>query len=124
MRPVNFSQHVLPHVLAVCVFLLVTILFFRPVFFENKSISQGDIQQWSGSSKELRDYRDKTGEEGLWAGTMFSGMPAYLVNIKWSDGIVLGMKKVLSFFLPHPVSHIFLAFICYYIMLLSFKVRP
>ncbi|HCZ36251.1 MAG TPA: hypothetical protein DHV26_10040, partial [Cytophagales bacterium] len=71
MRPVNFSQHVLPHVLAVCVFLLVTILFFRPVFFENKSISQGDIQQWSGSSKELRDYRDKTGEEGLWAGTMF-----------------------------------------------------
>jgi hypothetical protein len=124
MRQINFSQHVLPHVLAVCVFLLVTILFFRPVFFENKSLGQHDIQQWSGSSKELRDYRDKTDEEGLWAGTMFSGMPAYLVNIKWSDGIVLGMKKVLSFFLPHPVSHIFLAFICYYIMLLSFKVRP
>lgn len=124
MRHINFSQHVLPHVLAVCVFLLVTILFFRPVFFENKSLGQHDIQQWSGSSKELRDYRDKTGEEGLWAGTMFSGMPAYLVNIKWSDGIVLGMKKVLSFFLPHPVSHIFLAFICYYIMLLSFRVRP
>ncbi|MCW5911836.1 MAG: YfhO family protein [Cyclobacteriaceae bacterium] len=124
MRPINFSRHVLPHVIAVCVFLLVTILFFRPVFFENKSIQQGDIQQWSGSSKELRDYREKTGEEGLWAGTMFSGMPAYLVNIKWSDGVVLGMKKALSFFLPHPVSHIFLAFICYYIMLLSFRVRP
>jgi len=124
MRQINFSQHVLPHVIAVCVFLLVTILFFRPVFFENKSLGQHDIQQWSGSSKELRDYRDKTGEEGLWAGTMFSGMPAYLVNIKWSDGIVLGMKKVLTFFLPHPVSHIFLAFICYYILLLSFRVRP
>ena len=27
---------------------------------------------------------------------MFSGMPAYLVNISWSDGVVLGMKKVLA----------------------------
>jgi Bacterial membrane protein YfhO len=124
MKSIRFSEHVLPHAVAVLVFLMVTILFFRPVFFENKSIQQGDIQQWSGSSKELRDYRDKTGEEGLWAGTMFSGMPAYLVNINWSDGVVLGMKRVLSFFLPHPVSHIFLAFICYYIMLISFRVRP
>lgn len=124
MKQIRFSDHVLPHLIAVLVFLVVTILFFNPVFFDNKSISQGDIQQWSGSSKELRDYRDATGEEGLWAGAMFSGMPAYLVNLQWSDGVVLGLKKVLSLFLPHPVNVIFLAFLCYYILLLSFKVRP
>ncbi len=124
MKQIRFSEHVLPHIIAVAVFLVVTILFFNPVFFENKSIAQGDIQQWSGSSKALRDYRDATGEEGLWAGAMFSGMPAYLVNLQWSDGVVLGLKKVLSVFLPHPVNVIFLAFLCYYILLLSFKVRP
>lgn len=124
MKGIRFSEHVLPHGIAVLVFLLVTILFFRPIFFDNKSIGQHDIQQWSGSSKELRDYRDKTGEEGLWAGAMFSGMPAYLVNLQWSDGVVIGMKKVLSVFLPHPVNNIFLAFVCYYILLLSFRVRP
>ena len=124
MKQIRFSEHVLPHLIAVIVFLVVTILFFNPVFFENKSISQGDIQQWSGSSKALRDYRDATGEEGLWAGAMFSGMPAYLVNLQWSDGVVLGLKKVLSVFLPHPVNVIFLAFLCYYILLLTFKVRP
>lgn len=124
MKQIRFSEHVLPHLIAVIVFLVVTILFFNPVFFENKSISQGDIQQWSGSSKALRDYRDATGEEGLWAGAMFSGMPAYLVNLQWSDGIVLGFKQVLSLFLPHPVNVIFLAFLCYYILLLSFKIRP
>ena len=31
---------------------------------------------------------------------------------------------MLSVFLPHPVNVIFLAFLCYYILLLSFKVRP
>jgi len=60
MKSIRFSEHVLPHAIAVLIFLAVTILFFRPVFFENKSIQQGDIQQWSGSSKELRDYRAKT----------------------------------------------------------------
>ncbi len=124
MKQIRFSEHVLPHLIAVIVFLVVTVLFFNPVFFDNKSIAQYDIQQWSGSSKALRDYRDATGEEGLWAGAMFSGMPAYLVNMDWSDGIVLGLKKVLSLFLPHPVSVIFLALLCYYILLLTFKVRP
>jgi hypothetical protein len=124
MKQIRFSEHVLPHLIAVLVFLVVTILFFNPVFFENKSIAQGDIQQWSGASKALRDYRDATGEEGLWASSMFSGMPAYLVNVEWSDGVVLGFKKLLSVFLPHPVNVIFLAFICYYIMLLAFKIRP
>jgi len=124
MKNIRFSDHILPHLTAVVVFLLATVLFFNPVFFDNKAISQGDIEQWSGSSKELRDYRDQTGEEGLWASTMFSGMPAYLVNLSWSDRVVMGMKKVLSIFLPHPISNIFLAFVCYYILLLSFRIRP
>ncbi len=124
MKQIRFSDRVLPHLTAVIIFLVVTIFFFNPVFFDNKSISQSDIQQWSGSSKALRDYRDATGQEGLWAGAMFSGMPAYLVNLQWSDGVVLGIKKVLSVFLPHPVNVIFLAFLCYYILLLAFKVRP
>ncbi|MBL7851508.1 MAG: hypothetical protein JNN04_11445 [Cyclobacteriaceae bacterium] len=121
---INFSKDVLPHALAVLLFFLVTVIFFSPVFFENKSLSQYDIQQHLGASKALRDYREATGEEGLWASTMFSGMPAYLVNLQWSDGVVVGMKRVMSLFLPHPVSNVFLAFVCYYIMLLSFRVRP
>lgn len=124
MKKINFSEQVLPHLIAVLIFLVVTVLFFKPVFFDNKVISQGDIEQWSASSKELRDYRDASGEEGLWAATMFSGMPAYLVNLEWSNGPVLALKKALSIFLPHPVSAIFLSFVCYYILLLSFRVRP
>ncbi|MEJ0055800.1 MAG: hypothetical protein WDN75_09200 [Bacteroidota bacterium] len=116
-------KDILPHLLAVIVFLVVTVTFFSPVFFDNKILSQQDITQFLWGSKELRDFRDATGEEGLWAGTMFSGMPAYMVNLDWSDGVVVGMKKVLSLFLPHPVCNIFLSFVCYYIMMLAFRVR-
>ena len=124
MRKINFKEHILPHLAAVIIFLIVTIFFFNPVFFDNKSISQHDIQQWEASSKSLKDYRDATGEEGLWAPSIFSGMPAYLVNLEWSNGVIVGIKKLLSVGLPHPVVNIYWAFLSYYILLLAFRVRP
>ena len=123
MKKISF-QDVWPHALAVLVFLVVTIAFFSPVFFEKKTLDQHDITQFLGSSKSLRDYRDATGEEGLWAESMFSGMPAYLVNMDWSDGGVAWTKRVLGLFLPHPVANIFLGFLSYYILLLAFRIRP
>jgi hypothetical protein len=123
MRKIKFSE-VLPHATAIVVFLLVTIVFFSPVFFEGKRIQQGDIEQFQGGSKTIADYRNQTGEEALWAPSMFSGMPAYLVSLRWSDGPIVWTKKTMGFFLPHPINNIFLAFLCYYLLLLSFRVRP
>lgn len=124
MKKINFSEHILPHTIAIAVFLIVTVFFFKPIFFDNKSISQHDIEQWAGSAKSLRDFRDKTGEEGLWANSMFSGMPAYLINVEWSNKPVSYLKRVMAFGLPHPIANIFLAFLSYYIMLVVFGVRP
>jgi hypothetical protein len=124
MKKINFTEQVLPHMIAVAIFLIVTFFFFSPVFFSNKSLTQGDIQQWEGSSKALRDHRDQTGEEGLWASSMFSGMPAYLINVQWGYTPISYVKKVMSLFLPHPFRNIYLGFFCYYIMLLVFRVRP
>lgn len=124
MKKLNFTQHILPHLIAVLLFLLVTVFFFGPVFFENKAINQQDITQSVGAAKALRDFRDKTGEEGLWAPNMFSGMPAYLVNVEWGYQAITGLKIALALGLPHPVRNIFLAFLCYYIMLLTFRVKP
>lgn len=124
IKKINFAQHILPHFIAVAAFLLVTIFFFNPLFFEKKVMVQHDIAQSIAGSKALTDHRTQTGEEGLWASAMFSGMPAYTVSVQWSNGAVRFLKQVMTLFLPHPVSNIFLAFICYYIMLLVFRVRP
>ena len=124
MKKIKFSEHILPHLIAIIVFLVVTIFFFGPVFFENKALNQHDITQSVGASKALQDFREKTGEEGLWTPSMFSGMPAYLINVQWGNAVVTLLKKILSFGLPHPVGNIFLAFLCYYIMLLAFRIKP
>lgn len=124
MKKIRFSEHVLPHIIAVAVFLLVTVLFFKPAFFEHKKLEQHDIQQWEGSSKALRDFREQTGSEGLWAPTMFSGMPAYLINVQWGNKPVGWIKKIATLSLPHPFANIYLAFLSYYILLLCFRVRP
>jgi hypothetical protein len=124
MKKINFARHVLPHIVAIAAFLLVTVVFFSPFFFDNKVLSQYDIQQWEGSAKTLRDYRDATGQEGLWADNMFSGMPAYLINLHWSNQAIGMLKRVLALGLAHPYANIFIAFISYYIMLLAFRVRP
>jgi hypothetical protein len=118
MRKIQFKQHILPHLLAVFVFLFITILFFNPVFFSNRTLDQFDINQWKGGAQQSIEYRQETGEEALWTNSMFSGMPTYLIDIDWSDGILTNLKIVTSLGLPHPVRNIFLGFVCFYIMLL------
>jgi hypothetical protein len=124
MKKINFASDVLPHAIAVATFLIITVFFFNPIFFKHQTLNQHDITQSTGTVKQLKDFREKTHEEPLWASAVFSGMPAYLINVEWSNGVVSAFKKVLALDLPHPVSNIFLAFICYYIMLLVFGVRP
>jgi hypothetical protein len=124
MKKIQFAEHVLPHAIAVALFLIVTVFFFKPLFFDNKTLQQHDIQQFSGSAKEIIDYRNETGEEALWTNRMFSGMPAYLISVQWGNQPVGWLKRAVTLSLPHPVSNIFAAFVCYYILLLAFGVRP
>jgi hypothetical protein len=125
MNKSNFSKKVLPHLISVLVFFAITIIYFHPILFEGKVIRQNDIFQGIGGGQELVEYRDNTGEEGLWTNGMFSGMPAYLVNLYWSGGAIIEkVQSVLSLFLDQPLRETFLALISFYILLLVFKVRP
>jgi len=124
MKKINFTEQVLPHVIAVVFFLVVTVFFFNPIFFDHKTLEQSDVTQFEGGAKALQDFREQTGEVALWAPSMFSGMPAYMISVKWSNEPLSYLKKIISLFLPHPVRNIFVAFLCYYILLLSFRVRP
>lgn len=124
MKKINFSQHVLPHLIAVLVFLVITVAFFNPVFFDNKNLNQSDIIQWEASAQELIEHREATGKEGLWTNSIFGGMPAYLISVKWGNQLIKYAHAVYSVGLPHPVRIIFASMLSFYIMLLCFRVKP
>ncbi|MEX1241958.1 MAG: YfhO family protein [Cyclobacteriaceae bacterium] len=124
MKKITFTADVLPHMVAIAIFFIVTVFFFHPLFFENKTLQQHDIQQFIGSSKAIEDYRNETGEDPLWTNSMFSGMPAYLVSVQWGNKAIAYLKTIAALFLPHPIANIFTAFVCYYVLLLCFRIRP
>lgn len=124
MKKISFAKDILPHLIAVTIFLVVTVSFFSPLFFDSKVIDQGDIVQWEASAQELIEYRDATGNEGLWTNSIFSGMPAYFISVKWGNHALLAMDYIMGFGLKRPASIFFTAMISAYIMLLCFGVRP
>ena len=113
-----------PHAISLIGGFCLVILFFSPIFFENKTLDQNDVKQGVGSGIEVQDFRAETGEEALWTNSMFSGMPAYLINISYSGELVKYAHKIISMNLPSSAQVIFLAFVSFYILLLTFKVRP
>ncbi|MEM9325384.1 MAG: YfhO family protein [Bacteroidota bacterium] len=113
----------LPHVIAVVVFVITTIAFYSPLFFQNQEIYQNDVLQGVSSASEIIAFRENTGEEALWTNAMFGGMPAYLINVKWST-VIPTVQQVISLFLPSPAGTTFLACLCFYILLIAFGVNP
>jgi len=124
MKKINIEKDILPHLLAVILFLIILFIFYHPAFLEGKQLSQHDILMAKGPAKALEDYREQTGEEGLWAANIFSGMPAYLINVRWSGDLFRYIYHASYLNLPSPARLTFPAMISFYILLLVFGVRP
>ncbi len=121
----------LPHITAVIVFAVLTLIYFKPLL-SGKEISQHDIMQAKGMSKEIADFRKQYNSEPLWTNSMFGGMPAYQVSTYY-PGNLLGMRSadtvfsldnLFKLFLPHPGGYIFLCFLGFFILLLCLQVEP
>ena len=125
MPSINFRQHVLPHLVALFTFLLITLFFFGPTFLENKTLRQEDIVQGQGITKVTKDYNESHDDVALWNPALFGGMPTYLVGLNYGGDAVLNqVQNVFSLWLPRPSSIFFKSMLCFYILLLVFRVRP
>ncbi len=120
----TLKKNILTHVLVILGFLLVNIIVHYPNFLAGKEISQHDILQSSGSNYQLELHRNATGEEALWNPYLFGGMPSYLTGIQYSGDVLKYTYKFLLLGMGHPSGILFFAFVSFYILLLSFGVRP
>ncbi|MEJ0107129.1 MAG: hypothetical protein WDO19_33400 [Bacteroidota bacterium] len=118
----DLLKKILPHIVAIIIFLIVSILFCKPVLQGNE-LNQGDVQHWKGMAQNAFDYKETHGHFPLWNTNMFSGMPNYQTAIEGKSALP-DLGKILSLGLPKPISFFFLACICFYILSLALRVNP
>ena len=116
----NFSQ-IKPHVIIILLFVLVSFAYFTPLL-EGKRIDGHDVKTWIGMSKEISDFRESTGEEALWTNSLFSGMPAYQISVKYSSNLVRYIDKIISLGFPRPANLLFLYLLGFYLLLISLNI--
>ena len=122
MKNIDLKK-LLPYAAAILFFIVITFLYFTPLL-EGKKMVQSDIVQFKGMSKEIADYRARTGEEALWTNSMFGGMPAYQISVVYSGNLLGYIDNALQLGLPHPASLVFLYFLGFFILLLVMEVDP
>lgn len=103
------------HLLAILFFLLITVIYFNPILFGEK-MKPGDAEQFEYSSKELKEYSQKTGKTSLWTNSMFGGMPAYTIWCSYPGNIATYMLKFFKAILPSPANILFMFLIASYIL--------
>ena len=77
----EFWKKILPHFVAIMVFLTVSVWFCKPVL-DGNVLNQHDIVSWKGMAQNAFEYKEKNGHLPLWNPNLFSGMPNYQVTME------------------------------------------
>ncbi len=123
MKQFNFKK-LLPHIVAIAIFLVVTVIFCKPALETDVVMKQNDVAGWQGMSHQSYTYKEQHGHVPLWLTSMFSGMPAYQVALEgaWSPlGYVDGTFQL---WLPQPMNFFFLACLAFYFLCICLRIRP
>jgi hypothetical protein len=123
MKTINWKK-VLPVAVAVVTFFVLTLAYFSPLL-EGKRLKQGDMVHYAGMAQEMQEHRAAfDGEEPLWTGSMFGGMPGYQIGVIWPTNALTWLDSVFSGFLPRPASFVFLYLVGMFILLLCLRTDP
>lgn len=120
---IDFKKKILPHVIAVIGFFLISIAYFSPAL-NNQKLQQHDWKVFQASAKEYHDVQQDTEERSLWTNSMFSGMPTYLIVSPKGQNLFCTIDRIMNFGNWRPIAHLFYYLLGFYILLLIFRVNP
>lgn len=112
----------LPHIVALAVFAIVSMVYFAPQY-EGRVVRQGDEIQAQGMKGGIEAHKEAYGEHPQWAPNMFSGMPAYLIDMNY-EGRLVKHTGDMFYFLGKPAGFYFVLMAGFYLMLLIFGIDP
>ena len=116
-------KRVLPHLLAIAVFLITIVVLFLP-HFQGKVLQQGDIVQYRGASREVTDHYKETGERTNWTNAMFGGMPTYQITAVRDGNQLTLANRVFYGFMSGPAGYVFCGMLTFYLLLVLLGVSP
>ncbi|MBC7889823.1 MAG: YfhO family protein [Ferruginibacter sp.] len=123
MKNINFKT-ILPHAIAVVVFLIIAVVYCLPVF-QGMVVSQHDMLGTRGMTQQSVEFFEKHGTYPLWTNAMFGGMPTFQIMFAAQYNIgIWWMHNLFTLFLPSPASLFFLSCICFYILSQVLKLKP
>ncbi len=120
----NLQKRILPDVVAIILFALLSVAYFAPAVFEGRILAQHDSVAGIGAGKESTDYLEKTGERTRWTNALFGGMPTYQMSPSYtSTDSLRSVEKCYKLFLPDVAALVFIMLLGFYILLRAFNFK-
>ncbi len=119
-------KKMLPDVIVIAVFIIISFIYFAPAVMDGRVITQHDSLAAIGQGQEQRDYMARhDGERTRWNLSMFGGMPSYQMSPTYDSSKPQDFaKKVYSLFLPNYVYLVFIMLLGFYILMRAFRASP
>lgn len=116
-------KKLLPDLLAILAFVLLSFAYFFPADIENRILFQHDIAAGAGAGQEVKEYYEQTGERSRWTNALFGGMPTYQIAPSYDSAKPLQWaQKAYQLFLPDYVCLTFMLMLGFYILLRAFGI--
>jgi len=120
VKIINFKAAI-PHLIAIGVFLIVTLIYCHPAM-QGKVLEQSDNIQWKAAAQNSFEYKEKHGHFPLWNTHLFSGMPNYQVAME-AKSYIPNFHAIFTLGLPKPAGFFFLACLCFYLLCCVLGIR-
>ena len=117
-------KNCLPDILAVVLFVILSVAYFFPADFEGRILFQHDASAGVGAGREAQMYHEQTGKTTRWTNALFSGMPNYQMSPSYtSDTIINKATNIYHLWLPAYVWYLFAYLLGFYILLRAFDFK-
>ncbi len=117
-------KSLLPHSIAVGIFLVVAVIFCKPAL-EGQVLNQSDVSHWKGMAQDLFNYKATHGHYPLWNNNLFGGMPAYQIAMEAANPITpIYFHQLFMLFLGKPIGFFFLLCIGFYFLSQVIGTKP
>ena len=120
----NTFKRLIPDMVAVLVFAVISFAYFFPAVTEGRILSQHDSVAGIGAGQESKEYMEQTGERTRWTNSIFGGMPTYQMSPSYeSTDMLKGIENLYHLYLPTYVWYVFVMLLGFYILLRAFDFK-